>query len=128
MIAGTGLLRAAMAVAFIILSAAQPGLFAMADASGMHDGAVVEKTARHHAAVGHEHHDGHVAGTGNAFVDHHGMPKANDKSCEMHCAPALAVPVDCPPLPRTANGHVEPRCEASVLYGMNHEVIKPPRT
>lgn len=119
-------LRAVLAVVFLVMSALQPGLFATANATGFHSDAGMNLAAEEHS------HDmgGHDHGAAADDVDmseHYGTKNSNEKSCEVHCAPAHAVPVDCPDLPRVVS-----RCFAAVVAeasagGEYTAHIRPPR-
>lgn len=126
------LLQAVVAVAFALLFAAQPGLFAFADASGMHETAMAGTSLDDPAPrveAGHSHHDAEMAGLEDDMAfDHHGNSLTDDKSCEVHCAPAQAMPVDCPAMAAPLRDCFEPDRAASLPYGLSHEFIQPPRT
>lgn len=122
-IVGNTPLRALLAVVFLVMSALQPGLFATANATGFHASADLQ-------AETPAHDMGHHGATGNdadTSEHQHGDKQSADKSCEVHCAPANAVPVDYPGLE-----HVVSRCFASVVavtlpLGEYATLIRPPR-
>ncbi|MCV0393884.1 MAG: hypothetical protein K5872_11725 [Rhizobiaceae bacterium] len=126
-IARLRLLRAALAMVFVALLASQPGLFATANAAGAHD-----QTAVENASHQHDHqlskHDAPQSGQMADAVDHHGVGKGDGKSCEVHCAPAHAMPVDCPPVPQPASGGFQSAECAAPLFSVADEVVQPPRT
>jgi hypothetical protein len=119
-------LRAVLAVVFLVMSTLQPGLFAAANATGFHSDAGMNLAAEDHS---HE-----MGGHQSAAADDVDMPEHNhdttnssEKSCDVHCAPAHAVPVDCPDLERAVS-----RCFAAVLAeasagGDYTAHIRPPR-
>jgi hypothetical protein len=102
-------LRAVLAVVFLVMSALQPGLFATANATGFHSDAGMNLPAEHHSheTGGHDH--GAAVGDTDMSEHDHGSKDSSEKSCEVHCAPAYAVPVDCPDLERVVS-----RCFAPV--------------
>jgi hypothetical protein len=120
-------LRAMLAVVFLVMSTLQPGLFATANATGFHSDAGMNLPAADHS---HEMggHDHGVAVDDTDMSEHdHGSKDSSEKSCEVHCAPAFAVPVDCPDLERVVS-----RCFAAVLAeasagGEYTAHIRPPR-
>jgi hypothetical protein len=116
-----------LAVVFLVMSALQPGLFATANATGFHGdaGMNLRAEAPAHDMGGHDH--GAMADDADMPNHHHGSKKSAGKSCEVHCAPAHAVPVDCPEIE-----HVVSRCFATVLavalpLGEYAALIRPPR-
>ena len=120
-------LRAVLAVVFLVMSALQPGLFATANATGFHSDAGMNIPVENHS---HEM-GGHVHGAPADDVDmsehDHGTTNSSEKSCEVHCAPAHAVPVDCPDLERVVS-----RCFVAVVTeasagGEYTAHIRPPR-
>ncbi|RWH71721.1 MAG: hypothetical protein EOQ86_05405 [Mesorhizobium sp.] len=126
-IVGNMPLRAILAVVFLVMSALQPGLFATANATGFHSDAGMNLPAEEHS---HDI-DGHDHGVASDDIDvsehDHGTKNSSDKSCEVHCAPVHAVPVDCPDLPRVVS-----RCFAAVVTqasagGEYTAHIRPPR-
>jgi hypothetical protein len=125
-ILGNVRLRAMIAVVFLLMSALQPGLFATANATGFHSDAGINLAAEEHS---HE-----ISGPKSAAADDmdmsghdHGTKNSSEKSCDVHCAPAHAVPVDCPDLERAVS-----RCFATVATeasagGDYTAHIRPPR-
>ncbi|WP_256754024.1 hypothetical protein [Mesorhizobium sp. Mes31] len=123
-------LRAMLAVVFLVMSSLQPGLFANANATGFHSdsGVTLQVEKSPHDTGGHVgHHD--AAATAETDVDEKrpGGEKSSDESCEVHCAPLNAVPVDCPDLDRAVS-----RCFAAVVAeasagGEYTAHIRPPR-
>jgi hypothetical protein len=110
-----------LAVVFLVMSALQPGLFATANATGFHAGVHV-KAETHDMG-----HHGATADDADTSEHHHGDKQSSDKTCEVHCAPAHAVPVECPDLE-----HVVSRCFASVVavtlpLGEYAALIRPPK-
>ena len=94
-------LRAALAVLFLILSSVQPALFA-AGVNGFQGGKASASTMEPHDGGEAHRHDAHhetaqidLADVEENCQNHHGV-NGNDKSCEVHCAPGQAVPVECP--------------------------------
>lgn len=124
--------KALFAVLFLMLSSLQPGLFAAANATGFHaDGGMaisVEQSHSHAGNVEHAQHETSAADHDQQAQKHHDSEGAKNKSCEIHCAPVLAVPVDCPVL-----GEPSARCFAPALalpfpLGEYAEFIQPPRS
>ena len=127
-----GLLRVAFALAFVVLSCLQPGLFAVANATGLHNTAaakVAQTEHAHHRAVSTSH-DGHLSSEvmDGETLDHNGVAQPVDKSCEVHCAPAQAMPVDCPPLPHPSGRCFQSSERTALRDGLVHELTQPPRT
>ncbi|MEP9389960.1 hypothetical protein [Mesorhizobium sp. KR9-304] len=115
-----------LAIVFLVMSALQPGLFATASASGFHSDAGMDLPAEDHSHEmgGHDH--GAAADDVDMSGHDHGT-NSSEKSCEVHCAPANAVPVDCPDLERVVS-----RCFAAVVAevsagGEYTAHIRPPR-
>jgi hypothetical protein len=122
-------LRAALAFAFIVLSSFQPGLFAIANATGFHD----HDAAVSAAVPGHDHHavegghDGHAGMVAGDKADHHGSIGPNDTSCEVHCAPINGVPAEYQPVLQGSVG-CRPDVAVAVLQPGEHtKFIRPPR-
>lgn len=123
-------LRAMLAVVFLVMSALQPGLFATANATGFHAGADLQARVDLQAETPAHDMDDHgatAAGDTDTPQHHHGAKQSADKSCEVHCAPANAVPVDCPDME-----HVVSRCFAPVIavtlpLGEYTALIRPPK-
>jgi hypothetical protein len=92
-------LRAALALVFIVLSSVQPGLFATANATGLHadNGMMLSSQDRDHQTGDgqHDHHDQAVADT-EADDDDPGT--STNASCEVHCAPIHGFPADFSPV------------------------------
>lgn len=128
---GIAPLKAVLAIVFLLMSAFQPGLFATANATGFHGdtGMTLSIDEPAQDASGHVHgrHDKADASQSSSKPHHDGGKNSGDKSCEVHCAPAQAVPVDCPVF-----GHARASCfevlSAAVLpLGEYAELIRPPR-
>lgn len=128
-----------MAVLFFTLSSLQPGLFAAANATGFHsDGGMALSMQGSAAQAGDASHAGHgsdharhgaATDDGGQGARHHHQPQdAKDKSCEIHCAPVLAVPVDCPILKRPSARCFAPAPAARLPLGDYAELIHPPRS
>lgn len=123
--------RAVFAVVFFVLCGIQPGFFAAANATGLHGNqgiglatAESSKASDHHQ---HQHHEDHGAEADVANSGHHGSDAAGDKSCEVHCAPATAVPVECPAIEHvTVARCFLPLLAETVPAGQDSELIKPP--
>ena len=99
--AGIPLLRAVLAVVFLLMSTLQPGLFATASAKGFHgDKATIILSDEEAVSSGHGHDHGDEAAIAPALSDqadgktkHHSGKNTADKGCEIHCAPSHTVPV-----------------------------------
>lgn len=120
-------LPAVVAVVFLVLSALQPGLFATANATGFHSDAGMNLADEDHSHEmgGHDH--GAAADDSDMSEHDHGTKNSSEKSCEVHCAPAHAVPVDCPDIERVVS-----RCFAAAVSeasagGEYPAHIRPPR-
>ncbi len=120
-------LRAVLAVVFLVMSALQPGLFATANATGFHSDAGMNLPAEDHshAMGGHDH--GAVADDVDTSEHDHGTKNSSEKSCEVHCAPAHAVPVDCPDLERVVSRCFAPVVAVTLPLGEYTALIRPPK-
>ncbi len=119
-------LCAMLAVVFLAFSSLQPSLFASANATGFRSdsGAMFEVEKSQHDSGDHE--DTAAAET-DFKMKHPDGKKSGDDDCEVHCAPAHAIPVDSPDLDRAVS-----RCFAAVvaeaLAGGEYTAhIRPPR-
>ena len=126
-LSGSAQWRVALAVVFFLVSSLQGTLVASAGSFGQMNA----KTAAHHEMVvdaASDHHHGQAADSAApAEKKHHGGESVADKGCEVHCAPASAVPVDTGKIM-----HAVARCfaqsVAAVLIDGNYaEFIRPPR-
>lgn len=125
--------RALFLALFLLLSSLQPGQFAAANASSFHgDGGIaisVEQPVSHAADSGHAKHASATAEQGkDAQTKHHDSEGAKNKSCEIHCAPVLAVPVDCPVLAQPSVRCFAPVMAFPLPLGEYAEFIQPPRS
>lgn len=122
--------KALLAALFLVLSSLQPGLFAAANATGFHaDGGMalsVEQPASHEA--GHAGHSAAAADHDQQAQKYHHSEGAKNKSCEIHCAPILAVPVDCPVLGEPSARCFVPALASPLPLGEYAEFIQPPRS
>ncbi|WP_202311976.1 hypothetical protein [Mesorhizobium sp. L-8-10] len=119
------------AALFLVLSSLQPGLFAAANATGFHaDGGIrmsVEQPHTHAGDVDHAEHGTVAADHDQQAQKHHHSEGAKNKSCETHCAPVLAVPVDCPVLGEPSARCFAPAMASPLPLGEYAEFIQPPR-
>ncbi|WP_133116205.1 hypothetical protein [Mesorhizobium wenxiniae] len=113
--------RAMLAVVFLVMSALQPGLFTTANATGFD--AVVRVQAETHD-MGHH---GATADEADTSEHHHGDKQSSDKSCEVHCAPTNAVPVDCPDLEHVVSRCFAPVVDVTLPLGEYTALIRPPK-
>ncbi|RWA75381.1 MAG: hypothetical protein EOQ28_09805 [Mesorhizobium sp.] len=127
-IAGIAQLRVMLAVVFLVLSCLQPGLFASANASGFHGDyeatLLVEKS--HHDSAGHV---GDHSSTAESDADEKrpdGEKSAGD-DCEVHCAPAHAVPVECPQIVGAASRCFAVSVATVLPLGAYSTLIRPPK-
>jgi len=128
-------LRALLAVLFLLMSALQPGLYATANATGLHgNGGMnlrVEKQVQD--TRDHDHHDHGDAAAGSDMKGHHGAKghhdgkKSAEKSCEVHCAPGQAVPVECPDIEPVLARCFALATAATLPLGEYTALIRPPR-
>ncbi|QND64659.1 hypothetical protein HB777_12685 [Mesorhizobium loti] len=121
-------LRAMLAVVFLVMSSLQPGLFASANTAGVHSdsGATLQVEKSHHDS-GSDVGDHNIADESDVDEKHPDGEKSASDDCEVHCAPAHAVPVDCPGINRTAS-----RCFAVIVatvlpLGAYSTLIRPPK-
>ncbi|MER8825504.1 hypothetical protein NKH73_08010 [Mesorhizobium sp. M0938] len=119
-----------LAVVFLVMSALQPGLFATANATGFHAGADLQagidlqaETSAHDMG----HHDATATDDTDTSEHHHGTKQSADKSCEVHCAPANAVPVDCPDLEHVVSRCFAPVVDVALPLGEYTALIRPPK-
>jgi hypothetical protein len=121
-------LRAVLALAFIVLSSLQPGLFASANATGFHadNGIALSVQIRDHHAT-HTGHGDHAKSVADEQVDHHGS-KAKDASCEVHCVPIHGVPASCADVFPPSVGCVPEETQLVLQPGEPAELKRPPRT
>ena len=132
---GLGPLRAVLVFVFLLMSAVQPGLFAAANATGFHGsvGIAVGADAPFGSLDGHgDRHGAHASAevgsedTG-AKAQYRGAKESLDKNCEVHCAPAHAVPVMCPGIDRIAVRCFAPLIAEALPFGEYPALIRPPR-
>jgi hypothetical protein len=116
-------LRALLAVVFLVMSALQPGLFATANAKGSQARMDIQVETPEHDMADH----GATADDTDRSEHHHGAKQSADKSCEVHCAPAHAVPVDCPDLEHVVSRCFAPVVAATLPLGEYAAQIRPPR-
>lgn len=122
-------LRAAFAMLFFIFATTQPSLLAASGAQGFVHGAA--ETASDSAAAAHagEHQHGarhtHADQSGDSDASHH--DSASGKSCEVHCAPAHAIPVECPEIAPVVTGCFITIVSDSLPLGHYSVHIRPPR-
>lgn len=124
--------RMMLALAFLFLSALQPGMFAGANAQGLHAGTGIsagisfaehDKHAQHHGAVAEE--PGQDVREANRH-DHSDYRFA-EKGCEVHCAPVTTVPVECQASQRPVARCFGPVLVSVLADGEYAEFIRPPR-
>jgi hypothetical protein len=130
-IAGAPPLRAVLAIVFLLMSAIQPALFANANAAGFHGDAGLRLSIESpvHDASDHQHghvHEASVDGEGQKGSDH-GSKTSADKGCEVHCAPAHAVPVACPDIEPVVARCFPPILATTLPLGEYAALIRPPR-
>ncbi|MCF6119947.1 hypothetical protein L2449_24230 [Mesorhizobium muleiense] len=118
-----------LAVVFLVMSALQPGLFATANATGFHAGTdlqagmhLQDETSAHDMG-----HHGATADDADTSDHHHGDKQSSDKSCEVHCAPANAVPVECPDLEHVVSRCFAPGVDVTLPLGEYAALIRPPK-
>ena len=123
-------LRAMLAVVFLVMSSLQPGLFASANAAGFHrdSGATLQVEKSHHDSGGHVGDHNTAADAAEDVDEKHpdGEKSAND-DCEVHCAPAHAVPVDCPDISRSASRCFAVTVATVLPLGAYSTLIRPPK-
>ncbi len=125
--------RAAFAIVFLVFSSVQPAMFAGSPSDSM----AMAMAAALPAAQAPDSHD-HAATHGHAATLDHGTAHNEDgagqqkhnptsKSCEVHCAPAHAMPVAyCDIAPNFASCF-EPIAVESLKASEYAEHIRPPR-
>ena len=120
-------LRAMLAVVFLVMSSLQPGLFAGANATGFHSdsGVTLQVEKSHHDSGGHGDHN--IADDKDVDEKHPDGEKSANDDCEVHCAPAHAVPVDCPDISRTASRCFAVTVAAVLPLGAYSTLIRPPK-
>lgn len=122
-------LKAVLALVFLLMTAIQPGFFAAAGKAGHHQQAAAasQDDADLLEVAAHDHDAAGVVHSSSKSHHHGGAKDAGDKTCEVHCAPGQAVPVEF-----VTFDHVFARCfgEARVTVlsrGEYAELIRPPR-
>lgn len=125
--------KALFSVLFLMLSSLQPGLFAAANASDFHsDGGIAISVEQPASRAGDTEHAKHASAAADHDKDaqkkHHDSDGAENKSCEIHCAPVLAVPVDCPILAQPSVRGFAPAMASLLPLGEYAEFIQPPRS
>ena len=129
-IAGIARLRAVLAVMFLVMSSLQPGLFASANATGFHgdSAATLQVEKSHHDSGGHVGHH-NIAAEQDVDEKYPDGEKsaADDGDCEVHCAPAHAVPVDCPAIGRAASRCFAVSVATVLPLGSYSTLIRPPK-
>lgn len=126
--------RALFSALFLLLTSLQPGLFAAANATGFHaDGGITiaaEQPGSHDAGTQHAKHASAAAEHDEAAQKQHhdDSGSAKSKSCEIHCAPVLAVPVGCPLLAQPSVRCFAPDVASPLPLGEYAEFIQPPRS
>jgi len=136
-------LRAVLALAFIVLSSLQPGLFADANATGFHaDNGITLSADTHDDHAADAGQNGHAAAVAADEVDHHSSSSAvaageadhrssstaDNTGCEVHCVPLHGVAADCSPVLLPSVGCV-PEVAVEVLQPAEHvEFVRPPRS
>lgn len=126
-------LRAAFAIVFLLFSMAQPAIFAVSGSDGVAHGLAVKMTGAApaaHDAHDHDHVSGHVHAGNQAddgsFPQEHGANTAG-KNCEVHCAPAQAMPVACAEIASSFVGCFAPTASDSLEEGEYTDHNRPPR-
>lgn len=123
-------LRAVLALAFLILTSLQPVMFATASIKGLQGsmelagGVIAQPTA--HGKHAHRQHSSADVVEDESSRHHHG--EQADTACEVHCAPATAVPVELPDMQGPVGRDVEPVLASVLIDGEYVELIRPPRT
>ena len=127
-IAGIAQVRVILAVVFLVMSSLQPGLFAGANATGFHSdsAATVQVEKSHHDSGGHVG-DHNIAAEKDVDEKHPDGEKSANDDCEVHCAPAHAVPVDCPDISRTASRCFAVTVTTVLPLGAYSTLIRPPK-
>ncbi|RWC00244.1 MAG: hypothetical protein EOQ57_16655 [Mesorhizobium sp.] len=127
-IAGIAQLRAVIAVVFLVLSSLQPSLFASANASGFHGdyGATLLVEKSHHDNAGHAGDHGSAVES-DADEKHSDGEKSAGDDCEVHCAPAHAVPVECPGIVGGASRCFAVSVVTVLPLGAYSTLIRPPK-
>jgi hypothetical protein len=122
-------LRAAFALAFVVLSSLQPGLFANANATGFHadNGITLSAGSPDHQHAAHRGHHDHADAVAADKSGHHSSGSESDTSCEVHCAPIHCVPADWSPVFPPSVG-CAPETTLAVLQPREPvELKRPPR-
>ena len=124
---GSAQFRVALALVFLLVSSLQGTLFASAGSFSQMNA----KSAAHHEMVADDaagvHQHGPMADAAAPDQEHHGGKSMSDKGCEVHCAPASAVPVNYIDIEH-AVGRCFAQSVATVLIDGNYaECIRPPR-
>ena len=125
--AGSAQLRVALAIVFFLVSSLQGTLFASAGSFGQMNA----NSAAHHQMVADDaagvHQHGQMADTTATDQAQHGDKTILDKGCEVHCAPASAVPVDHVDIAQAVARCFALSIAAILVDGNYGESIRPPR-
>ncbi|MEC9244759.1 MAG: hypothetical protein VYB05_08315 [Pseudomonadota bacterium] len=127
---GSAILRAILALAFVVFTMLQPAMFAVVNAQSPHPGIsfVVDSSAVDHSKHVQRHQSAaEEPGTRDMSPDHQDKPFA-DKGCEVHCAPVTAVPVVYQALQRPVDRSFELVLASVLTDGEYAELVRPPRT
>lgn len=123
---GSTHLRVALALVFFLVSSLQGTLFASAGSFGM----IAAKSSAHHemvAAASDRHlHDQTADAAAHDQWYRDGKPMS-DKGCEVHCAPANAMPVNPVDIVHAVARCFEQSVPAVLADGNYVEFIRPPR-
>jgi len=126
-LAGSTHWRVALALVFFLVNSLQGSLFASAGSFGQMNA----NSAAHHEMVADDaadvHQHGQMADAAAPDHEHHGGKSMSDYACEVHCAPASAVPVTYVDIAHAAARCFAPSTATTLVDGNYAECIRPPR-
>lgn len=121
--------RLVLALAVVFMMAIQPAVFARGGFAGAEANPIV---SHHSPGLILDHHTASesldVQEEGNELADRSGTDSSSKKSCEVHCAPAHAVPVNCPEIAPVFTSCFHPERERLLWPTQQIALVRPPRT
>lgn len=122
-------LRAVLACFFLLIAVLQPSFSATAGAVGFHGESQANAPLESAASELDDHGNLHKAGASQSFssIHDHAGSAPDEKSCEVHCAPAQAVPVELPVSTPVLSRCFGPAVLAVLQPGEHPALIRPPR-
>lgn len=123
-------LRAVFTIVFLLFSSVQPAMFAGTNMGGASHGVAMAMAMSEQSATDNEKADHGADHTHDVSHDDdsEGSQKHGaSKSCEVHCAPAHAMPVSCVDIAPIFADSFAPIASDALKAGKYAECIRPPR-